>query len=276
VQPKAHHLNWAFSSMGCPEHDLESLLNLAHQFGFEHIELRCVGGCLDLPGEFALHPAGCEQGLRHIEESGVRVPVLASGLNLVSPAFGDSVVAWAELADALQSPWVRVFGDGGSSGTPSEQQWQMILSNLAFWRQCRSQTGFKSELLVETHDLFATTGSCQQLFVRLGHGVPLLWDIQHTGGTHGEPPRETWEALGPWVQHVHVSDRSCLGSPFEIVLPGSGVLPVIETLEILANAQFEGVVSLEWEKLWHPEIPSLEEALHAARKHWFALEAGTR
>jgi hypothetical protein len=132
----------------------------------------------------------------------------------------------------------------------------------------------KSDLLVETHDLFATTGSCQQLFARLGHGVPLLWDLQHTGGTHGEPPRETWEALGHWVQHVHVSDRSCLRSPFEIVLPGSGVLPVIETLEILVNAQFKGVVSLEWEKLWHPEIPCLEEALHAAKEQWFGLGGG--
>jgi len=118
VQPKIHRLRWAFSSIGCPERDLESLLNLAHQWGFEHLELRCVGGCLDLPAEFALHPAGRKQGLRQIQESGVRVPVIASGLNLASPTFGDSVIAWAELADALQCHWVRVFGDGGSSGSP--------------------------------------------------------------------------------------------------------------------------------------------------------------
>ena len=47
------------------------------------------------------------------------------------------------------------------------------------------------------------------------------------------------------------------------MLPGQGEFPM-PTLRKLLAAEFAGPVSFEWEKLWHPYLPELEEALGVA------------
>jgi hypothetical protein len=49
------------------------------------------------------------------------------------------------------------------------------------------------------------------------------------------------------------------------VLPGNGEFPMSSLQRILA-AEFSGAVSLEWEKLWHPYLPPLDDALRSAGK----------
>ena len=38
----------AFSTLGCPEWDLETVIGAARKFGYEGIELRALAGSLDL------------------------------------------------------------------------------------------------------------------------------------------------------------------------------------------------------------------------------------
>jgi hypothetical protein len=49
-------------------------------------------------------------------------------------------------------------------------------------------------------------------------------------------------------------------------LPGEGEFPMA-SLRAILQAEFYGTVSLEWEKLWHPYLPPLENALTAASEH---------
>ena len=43
-----------------------------------------------------------------------------------------------------------------------------------------------------------------------------------------------------------------------------------ETLTVLRENNFSGCVSLEWEKMWHPYLPPLREALgHLRKQPWF-------
>ena len=51
--------------------------------------------------------------------------------------------------------------------------------------------------------------------------------------------------------------------PFTYVLPGEGEFPTGPIMELLGK-EYAGVVSLEWEKLWHPYLPPLDEALVTA------------
>ncbi len=51
------------------------------------------------------------------------------------------------------------------------------------------------------------------------------------------------------------------------VVPGEGAVPLAGRGEALRGGS--GWVSLEWEKAWHPEIPSVGEPLRAAAG-WFA------
>ena len=57
--------------------------------------------------------------------------------------------------------------------------------------------------------------------------------------------------------------------PFTYVSPGDGEFPIAPLRAALA-AQFTGAVSLEWEKLWHPYLVPLDEALTiAAQRGWW-------
>ena len=112
------------------------------------------------------------------------------------------------------------------------------------------------------------SGEAQALFEAMPDGrVALLWDAHHTWKKGGEDPRHSWAAIRPHVVHVHVKDslrRGAEAGAFTYVLPGTGEFPMSRLRRLLA-AEFDGVVSLEWERFWHPALPRLEEALVAAK-----------
>ena len=67
-----------------------------------------------------------------------------------------------------------------------------------------------------------------------------------------------------WIAHVHVKDATRTdpeGTTWQLVLLGEGEVPVAEQLRVLRQRGYEGYISVEWEKKWHPEIPEPEVAL---------------
>jgi hypothetical protein len=45
---------------------------------------------------------------------------------------------------------------------------------------------------------------------------------------------------------------------------------VAELRELLRLDKYEGVMSLEWERMWHPYLPEIDKALyHAAFNRWW-------
>jgi fatty-acyl-CoA synthase len=64
------------------------------------------------------------------------------------------------------------------------------------------------------------------------------------------------------LAHVHVKDaRRVSSEQWELVLLGEGEVPVREQLQLLHRHGYDGYISVEWEKHWHPEIPDPEIAL---------------
>jgi Sugar phosphate isomerases/epimerases len=121
--------------------------------------------------------------------------------------------------------------------------------------------------MVETHDSLFTAAAIGRLAAAVP-GVRILWDSHHTWKRGGEDPLATWEAIKEHVVHVHVKDSVSRPSgkyPFTYALPGTGEFPMAGLREKLAVG-FGGAASLEWEKLWHPELAPLEEVLRSARE----------
>ncbi len=117
------------------------------------------------------------------------------------------------------------------------------------------------QVLLETHDDFSTS---QQILELLGdaeiENLGILWDVLHPY-RHGEAFAETFKALGPRIGHVHVKDSAHFSKDgFDLTLVGEGRLPIGEAVELLQNGGYQGYLSLEWEKAWHPEIPDAEVA----------------
>jgi sugar phosphate isomerase/epimerase len=74
------------------------------------------------------------------------------------------------------------------------------------------------------------------------------------------------EAVGivaPHLAHVHLRDaKPVAGSEHWLpVLVGHGNVSFAKALSVLRDLNYDGCVSFEWEKYWHPEIEAPEIAL---------------
>jgi len=256
-----------FSTLGCPAFTLDAALALAARYGLGGVELRALGGTVELPRYLALEygsPAALADKMRG---SPVRIVSLDTSLHVIGATKEereqlDEFVPWAE---ALGVRWLRVF-DGGKSANDAELA--EAADVFGRWRERRRQHGWAVDWMVETHDSLFTSGAIAS-FVRAVPGVAILWDSHHTWKKGGEDPVATWQAIHGHVVHVHVKDSISLPSgrhPFTYVLPGQGEFPAQPLFSRLREG-FTGPVSLQWELLWHPTLAPLEEALQVAQEN---------
>jgi sugar phosphate isomerase/epimerase len=259
-------LRRALSTLGCPDFTLAEAFALTRRHGIGGVELRALGGTVKLVDYFA-REFGTPEGLAtFVRESGVEVVAVGSSLHLVggSAAEREEAMALAPWADRLGVRWLRVF-DGGKNADGSELE--AALETLDWWRGVRRERGWKVDAMVETHGSFLTAPAIGRLLAA-APGTAILWDAHHTWRKGGEDPADTWRAIGASVVHVHVKDsigKPSARHPFTYVLPGTGEFPMGRLLDMLRGSGFAGPVSLEWERLWHPDLPPLDEALAEAR-----------
>lgn len=259
----------SFSSLGCPALTWTELCDLSRKFGIKDLELRALGGELDLPAHLDKQFGTPATWTSAVNEAAVRICGLSTSLKLVGSKPEDRLpfLAFLPWAEAVGGVPLRVFDGGTVEGALDNGGLDEALETIAWWRELRTQNNWQSDIIVETHDALARTGPILQLQAALGDAsVDLLWDTHHTWKKGGEAIESTWESIGPWVTHVHVKDSISLPSarhPYTYVLPGDGEFPLLQTLRLLHQAGFNKVVSLEWEKLWHPYLGPIETALNA-------------
>jgi sugar phosphate isomerase/epimerase len=201
-----------------------------------------------------------------------RPPPLDTSLHLADakPADREQFLAFVPWAEAAGIRWLRVFDGGAKSSDRAAVA--AAAEVMRWWRDLRSDNGYSVDMMVETHNRFLTSGVINR-FVSAAPGAAILWDAHHTWKQGNENPAATWRAIGAHVVHIHVKDSTPVPTPthpFKYVLPGDGEFPMRQLRSALDRDKFAGAVTLEWEKLWHPELPSIEEALRvAAERDWW-------
>ncbi len=268
-------LNWAFSTLGCPEASLEEACALARKYNIAGLEVRALSGRTDIP-DFLAEKYGEPARVREIlDGAGVKIVGFGTSFKMVGsgPADRAALLGFAPWADALGVPYLRAFGGGKWGEELTEAHIAEAVESVNWWREQRTANGWKTELLMETHDAFSGAAQCQRLFDALDDPIDIIWDTHHTWKLAGENPADSWAALQPRVRHIHVKDSIGQPSgrhPYTYVLPGEGEMPLQDTLGMLAATGYRGAVSLEWEKQWHPYLAPLDEALQSGRNlGWF-------
>jgi sugar phosphate isomerase/epimerase len=263
----------AFSTLGCPQSSLAEAFSLAARHGIGAVELRALGGSLHLPAHFA-EAGGTPAALAGmVQGAGVRIVAIDTNLRIVGGTTADreKFLAFLPWAEALGVRRLRVF-DGGK--TAGEAGLAEAAATVRWWRELRAAKGWQADIMVETHDSLLCGASIQR-FAEAVPGTAVLWDSFNTWLRSGEDPVTTWRAISrcvPAVPHIHVKDGARIPHgkhSFTAMLPGSGEFPMARLLPEL-RAGFDGVLSLEWEKAWHPYLPPLDEALRtAAERDWW-------
>jgi sugar phosphate isomerase/epimerase len=260
-----------FSSLGCPDATLDAALALATQHRIDAVELRSLGGTVELAEYFAREFGSPARLAEKLRGSPVRVAALNASLHLAGATAAEraQLIALAPWAEALDVRWLRVF-DGGKNADAAE--FAAAADTVRWWQQLRAERGWQAEIMVETHDSLITAEKIGRFLSALP-GTAILWDAHHTWRKGGEDLVATWRVIRGSVVHVHVKDSVPVPSakhPFTYVLPGDGGFPIAPLLAALQADGYAGLVSLEWEKMWHPYLPSLELALRvAAERGWW-------
>jgi hypothetical protein len=172
------------SSLGCSDLSLDDTLALAARHHIPLVELRGLGGTLDLPAYLSA-TCGSPAGLaRRLRDSPVRVAAFDASLRLVGGRAEEreQLAALAPWADALGVGWVRVF-DGGKNGDAGELA--SAQETMLWWRELRARQGWQLDLMVETHDALFTAAACERFLAALP-GTAILWDAHHTWRKGGE------------------------------------------------------------------------------------------
>jgi len=254
----------AFSTLGFPEADLAGAFALAARHDLDGVELRALERSLDLPQYFADRFGTPAALAAQIVQEEWRVVSLDTSVRLLTATAAERelLLAFVPWAEACGAPYLRVF-DGGTTAGPNEIA--RAAENLRWWRDLRSKHGWKTDLMIETHDALVTTGAIRRL-LEVVPDAAILWDSHHTWYKGGELPADTWRAIGSNVVHIHVNESLARGAeesrPIHMP-PGTGEFPMKSLLAALGQ-KFQGVISLEWEKYWIPAMPPLELALASA------------
>jgi len=260
----------AFSTLGCPQWSLEQIIETARANGYDGVELRCYNGSLDLLktlGEFAGGPAGFR---KRLARGGIEICCLDTSVRLAdtdeSVSEGDRMI---DLAMVLGAPYLRVFGGEVPAGESRESCLARAAGKLAQLGKRAAPRG--KRVLVETHDSFSTGAAVAALLEAAGSdGIGALWDLHHPYRT-GETPEKTAALIARRTYHAHVKD-SRKDSGYSLL--GEGDVPLDELMGKLHAANYRGYLCLEWEKLWHAELPEPEVALPQGAR--YLSEALTR
>lgn len=263
-------LNWSFSTLGCPDLNLEEVVQLAKSNGISRLELRTLEGRVDLPALFRERYDEPARLKSYLDGAGARVVALDTSLKLAENTTKDraAFLEFVEWAECLETPYLRVFDGGSIAPELSEKDLQGCQQTISWWRGLKQEHGWKTDIMVETHDCLTATSAVRQLQATLDKPLPILWDTHHTWKKGGEALAHTWSSLKEGIVHVHIKDSISVPSarhPFTYVMLGEGEFNLDESLGLLCESDFEGTVSIEWERQWHPYLLPMKEALVKAR-----------
>nr|MDD6336708.1 sugar phosphate isomerase/epimerase [bacterium] len=257
-------LKYAFMTLACPNWDLPTIAARAKEYGYDGVELRCMG---DKHIDAAMTKDERERCKKLFADAGVAICGVAGYSRFNTEDVEElrnnqrMLMQNIDLARDLGAPTVRSFiGDRPKDMTP-----ERAIEIAAEWLlPCCAYGAMQGiQVVLETHDDYCLPAVLKQVFDKMGQTpAKVLWDVQnaYTVGELGDGLCSQFGA--DMIAHVHI--RDCHSKPdgqHELCMTGEGDLPLKKVKTLLEGIGYTGYVSFEWEKMWHPELEEPEEAL---------------
>jgi len=268
----------SFSTLACPHWSLAEVLREAVNFGYNGVELRVLSNELNLWKLPEFQPSARGDTRNQIEDHDILIPCVGTSVCFHSPEVTerqrnfDAALRMAELAAEIGARSIRVFGDRIQAGCSREDTAKWIADSLSQLAE-RLMPG-KVEVWLETHGDFATAADVTEILDQIDEGlIGMIWDPANAFAQIGEAPLIP-ARMTTRIRHVHLKDlrRNAQGTP-QYVPTGKGEFPFKTMFESLAQIEYEGFISFEWEKHWHPELAPPEVALPGFIEWWKSREA---
>ena len=174
----------SFSTLGCPDWDLDTMISRACEWGYDGIDFRGYKGENDIwkQSEFS---ENIQTTYNLISENGLEVPCFSSSIRLLFPEGSGSVYLseldeYCRLASLFNTPYIRVFGGylEKAAITDKAEGAKQAASFLDTLAEKASVSGVS--ILVETHDDWIAGPDIKLVLEQSRQpNTGLIWDIHH-------------------------------------------------------------------------------------------------
>lgn len=259
-------MKYSFMSFSTPSLDLAEMIEVARRYGYDGIEPR-----LDSGHAHAIEVGTTIEQRRSIREQidagGVQLACLATSLTYADPAKTADMIRQTheriDLAGDLAAPVIRVFGGKIPESITREQAIDLLVRSLGKVADHAQERGVT--VCVETHDDWCDPANIAAVLARVNHpAIAANWDIMHPVRAGGATMDSAFEALKPWIRHLHIHDgyKTAAG-----LLPiGTGDIDHRRALELLMEIGYDGFISGEWIG-WEPYEVHLPRELAAMKRY---------
>jgi sugar phosphate isomerase/epimerase len=254
----------AFSTLAFPATPLTRAASLGRDYGYQGIELRLIDGHLIDP---SMPPAERAAVKQTVAQAGLPIVAVDTSIRLTDDNPGPEISRFLELASDWEAPTIRVFGGALSDNLEARKDQLKAAAQVLETAVARAeQTGVAIGL--ETHDSFSCAAQVAELLAMVDSPtIGAVWDSHHPHRM-GETPAEVYHHLRDRLLLAQVKDARRAAKAEEqdqdawrLTLLGQGEVPVRQMLRLLHTGGYQGWISVEWEKHWHPEIEDPELAL---------------
>jgi sugar phosphate isomerase/epimerase len=250
VEVRSFESRLAFSTLACPGWSLDQVVDAAHAYGYQGVELRLIDGKL-IAG--TMPRSERERVRKTFASAGLPIVAVDSSVRIAATpnvkAALDELGPFLELANEWESPIVRVFGgewDDGRTRQQAVEQARSVLGESAAMAQTLGVS-----IALETHDRFSSAALVSEVLKDLPPAAAVLWDVGHSYRV-AESPEQVLGLLSKRIAHVHIKDFG--------LVPGSDDWQR-SYIDALEEAGYIGWLAVEWEKHWHRELAEPEVAL---------------
>ena len=276
----------SFSTIACPDYSWVDIYSMAKDLGFDGIEIRGMGDDFAAYKAMPFTEANRPKTMAKLKALNIEIPCLSSGCCLKFKEKEAETIAelteYCKLAQQINAPYIRVLADleAAPNGEVDDSYVAEQLKKLA-----PIAAQYDVTLLVETNGVYSDTHRRRALLDSVNsHKIAALWDMHHPYRFAGESPEQTVANLGELIKYVHIKDSVMENGKVVYKMMGEGDLPIQKMIEALQSIQYTGYVSLEWVKLWMPNLldagvvfPQYAEFMRPfRRKHKHPLQDNSR
>ena len=276
----------SFSTIACPDYSWVDIYSMAKDLGFDGIEIRGMGDNFAAYKAMPFTEANRPKTMAKLKALNIEIPCLSSGCCLKFKEKEAETIAelteYCKLAQQINAPYIRVLADleAAPNGEVDDAYVAEQLKKLA-----PIAAQYDVTLLVETNGVYSDTHRLRALLDSVNsHKIAALWDMHHPYRFAGESPEQTIANLGELIKYVHIKDSVMENGKVVYKMMGEGDLPIQKMIEALQSIQYTGYVSLEWVKLWMPNLldagvvfPQYAEFMRPfRRKHKHPLQDNSR
>lgn len=258
----------SFMTLGCPNWDLDTICTHGQAYGFDGVDFRGYLDQIDITmlPEFTTRSAETYQKL---QDAGLAVSGISSSIHVCVPEDLEKNLEEArrtiDVAKSFKAVNIRIFGGGDLDRFSREELAKFGCETVSYILQLDGASDLK--WLFETHDNWVQAEHSRLLLDNIPDpAFGALWDMGHTWRVGREQPTDSWNAIGSRVGYTHIKDALydpdsslAMEDGWHYVAPGTGELPLDESLTLLDQAGYDGWLLFEHEKRWHSNLAEPEE-----------------